>query len=58
MLVLTRKEGETIVMPELGITFQVLKLKGGGVSVGVTAPPAVKILRGELAAEGQPRKVA
>ena len=46
MLVLTRKEGETI---EIGnITVMVLKRKGNSVMIGIDAPKDVHILRGEL----------
>lgn len=48
MLVLTRCKGEKIVLPELGITVQVVRVRGRAVRLGVTAPPEVKILRGEL----------
>ncbi len=46
MLVLIRKNGESIVMGE--ITVQVLETKRGRVKIGIEAPISVQILRGEL----------
>ena len=48
MLVLSRKQNETIVLPELGISFEIVKVKGNVVRVGINAPDSIKILRGEL----------
>jgi carbon storage regulator CsrA len=48
MLVLSRKEQESIVFPKLGIRVQVTRLKGKAVSLGVEAPDDVRVLRGEL----------
>lgn len=48
MLVLSRKEDQTIVFPNLGITLEILRVKGNSVRVGVDAPKSVKIVRGEL----------
>ena len=48
MLVLSRRPQETIVLPTLNVTVQVLGVKAGAVRLGVTAPPEVKVLRGEL----------
>lgn len=48
MLVLTRKVGESIVLPELDIEFTVLEMRGGRVRVGIQAPAAVEIQRKEL----------
>ena len=50
MLVLSRKTNETIVFPDLGITVDVIRVKGNRIRLGVTAPDAVRILRGELLA--------
>ncbi len=51
MLVLSRKEDERILFPNLGITVEVLRVKGGNVRVGVDAPKSVRVLRGELAGD-------
>jgi carbon storage regulator CsrA len=48
MLVLSRKEGEKIVMPECGVTVTVLDITGKKVRLGVSAPTNVGIRRGEL----------
>jgi two-component system, OmpR family, response regulator len=48
MLVLARRLGEKIVLPSLGITVQVVSIKGNVVRVGIDAPPGVKVLREEL----------
>jgi carbon storage regulator CsrA len=48
MLVLSRKEQESIVFPKLGIRVQVTRLKGKAVSLGIEAPDDVRVLRGEL----------
>ncbi len=47
MLVLTRREGETIIIGK-GIEIRVVRIKHGVVRIGVEAPPDQKILRGEL----------
>lgn len=46
MLVLSRKLGESILVGDITIT--VVLLSSGKVSLGIAAPPAVKILRTEL----------
>jgi len=51
MLVLYRKEDDKILFPNLGISVQILRVDGNKVRVGVDAPPEVKILRHELAAD-------
>jgi carbon storage regulator CsrA len=61
MLVLSRKSQETIVLPGLGISVQVLEIRPGVVRLGINAPPEVTVLRGELPhreaewGRGQPR---
>lgn len=47
MLVLSRKAGEKIVV-DGNITIEVLKVKGNRLTLGITAPASVKVLRGEL----------
>lgn len=49
MLVLSRKEDDKILFPNLGISVNILRVEGNKVRVGVEAPPEVKILRHELA---------
>jgi carbon storage regulator len=48
MLVLGRKEGESILI-EGGIRIVVVACDKGGVRLGIEAPSALRILRGELA---------
>lgn len=48
MLVLSRKEDEAIVLPGLGITIKVVRIRGEVVRLGIDAPNDVKILRDEL----------
>jgi carbon storage regulator len=55
MLVLTRRTGEAIVLPELGVTVRVLEITRGRVRVGVEAPPSVTVLREELVGHPVPR---
>ncbi len=47
MLVLTRKEGERIVIGD-NITVTALEVSGGRVRIGIQAPGGVKIMRQEL----------
>ena len=47
MLVLTRKEGERIQIGD-NICITVVRIVGGGVRLGVEAPPEVSVLRSEL----------
>ncbi len=48
MLVLSRRENETIVFPTLGITVELLRLRGATAKIGVEAPDDVPVKRGEL----------
>lgn len=47
MLVLSRKVGEKLVI-DGNITVEVVKIQGNRISLGISAPSDVKILRGEL----------
>lgn len=50
MLVVARKAGQTIVLPELGITFKVVRLRSAGiVLIAVDAPKNIAVHRGEIA---------
>ena len=51
MLVLSRRIEEKIVLPGLGVTVQVLSIKGNVVRLGIDAPQDVKIFREELLAQ-------
>lgn len=48
MLVLSRREGEKLVFPNLGITLEVLRVRGNAARLGIQAPSNVTILRDEL----------
>lgn len=50
MLVLSRKIGEAIVIGD-DIEVTVTRMAGNRVTLGITAPSAVRVLRGELAEE-------
>lgn len=51
MLVLSRREGDRVVFPELGIELVVNRIRGNTISVGIDAPNEVRVLRGELCFE-------
>lgn len=48
MLVLSRRPGQRIVFPKLGISIEVLKLNGNVARLGITAPPDVDVHREEI----------
>lgn len=48
MLVLNRKSEQKIRFPELGITVQILQVKGSNVRIGIDAPLQVRVVRDEL----------
>ena len=51
MLVVTRRQGEKIVLPEIGVEIVVTKiLENKSVRIGVSAPKELRILRKELIA--------
>ena len=49
MLVLSRKMGEEIVLPDCGVTIAVLRVGGKRVRLGIRAPDAVSVHRQEVA---------
>lgn len=52
MLVVTRKEGEKVVLPELNVEIVVAAvLPNGRVRLGIKAPEQIRVLREELLAE-------
>jgi carbon storage regulator CsrA len=60
MLVLSRRVKEKLVLPDLGVTIQVVAIKSGTVRLGIEAPPDVSVLREEVHqrdAEWQPAEV-
>lgn len=48
MLVLTRKIGEAIILPDCGVTIAVVSVAGSKVKLGVTAPAGVPVHRSEV----------
>ena len=48
MLVLSRKEDQKIIFPNLGISVEVTRVKGNSVRLGIDAPRSIKVVRGEL----------
>lgn len=54
MLVLGRKCGEKIVIPQLGITITIERVKGDTVRIGVDAPEDILVLREELLQQQKP----
>ena len=51
MLVLSRRANEQIVLPDLGVTIEVISISGNRVKLGVTADQSIRVLRGEIAFE-------
>lgn len=49
MLVLSRKLGEEIVLPGLGVSIKVVEVHGHRVRLGICAPPSVVVMRSEIA---------
>lgn len=49
MLVLSRKENQRIVFPNLSIAIEIVRITGNSVRVGVDAPPEIRVLREEIA---------
>lgn len=52
MLILSRHDGESIVIGDTGVTLSILRVKprSGSVRVGIAAPPGVRVRRGETIA--------
>lgn len=48
MLVLSRKRGEEIVLPGLGVSIQLVDVRGNRVRLGITAPQSVSVVRREI----------
>jgi carbon storage regulator len=52
MLVLTRKENESVVVDGGQIVLTILKIRGNQISLGIQAPREVSVLRAELSGSG------
>ena len=48
MLVLSRQEGESVVVPDLDLAIHILRVAGGRIQVGIQAPEYIRVLRSEL----------
>jgi carbon storage regulator len=48
MLVVSRRVGEEIMVPQFGIVFRILEVRGNKIRVGITAPPDIRVQRREL----------
>lgn len=58
MLVLSRKEKDRILFPDLGVAIEFLRLAKNQLRVGIDAPPEVHVLRGELADAEEVKQIA
>ncbi len=52
MLVLSRKPGEQIVLPDCAVEVTVLAVKGNTVRLGISAPSGIAVYREELFRQG------
>src|SRR5262249_46370782 len=48
VLVLSRKSGEEVIVPDHEITIRVLEIRGNKVRLGITAPGQTNVFRGEV----------
>jgi carbon storage regulator len=48
MLILSRKIGERIIVPDCGLTITVVGLRGNRVRLGIVAPPTLRVDREEV----------
>ncbi len=48
MLILSRKLGQKIVLPDLGVTIAVIRIAGGNVRLGIDAPAEIGVHREEI----------
>ena len=48
MLVLSRRPGEKVLFPGVGISVEIIRSKGNTVRIGIEAPEDIRIIRGEL----------
>ena len=55
MLVLSRRRGEQIVLPDCEVAITVLAVKGGQVRLGISAPPALAVHRQEVLRPDRPQ---
>ncbi len=48
MLVVSRKKGEEILVPQYGISVKILAIQGNFVRVGISAPAKIQLFRREV----------
>jgi carbon storage regulator len=48
MLVMNRKSGQHVFVPQYGIDLKIVEIRGNQVRIGITAPPEIKVYRGEI----------
>ena len=48
MLVISRKEGQRVVLPSLGVAVRLLKTSGSSARLGIDAPRSIRVVREEL----------
>jgi len=58
MLVLSRRQGEKLVLPTINTSVQIVSVKPGIVRLGIEAPPEVTVLREEIAGRALERQPA
>lgn len=56
MLVLTRREKDTIRIPDLDIEIEVCRIKGNTVRIGIKAPEEIRVIRGEISPDNGPTR--
>jgi carbon storage regulator CsrA len=58
MLVLSRRPGQEIVFPALGIKMRLVRIQGNTARVGIDAPKNVEVFRAELIGEQRPEETS
>ena len=55
MLILSRKPGEQVVVPECGVSVTVVAVTGKTIQLGISAPANVPVVRGEIVRRPRPQ---
>jgi carbon storage regulator CsrA len=53
MLIISRKEGQRIVLPSLGVAVKILKTSGNSTRIGIDAPRSISVIREELLGDAE-----
>ncbi len=56
MLVLSRGEGDSVSVPEVGLAIRVLRIQGNRIRLGIDAPDDVRVVRTELLEQARQRR--